>query len=235
MQTALDRYFDVLEQPRPATGRRRADRRRHLRGPDHRRPALRRRARRERRGRATRVSRRALRARERGDRRTTTAPRAQWRMIGTNTGPLPGGPATGGPLDLPGADFFTYDADADRVSCGRRLLRHRHHARPARAAGPHHPGRHGRRDRVRHTACASDRSRHDPRRLHRHLDRDRPRAPVDARRRHHRDRDGAARQRRLPRHLLRHHRPTATTRSPRGPTPEAAQAALRGDAHTRRR
>ena len=41
---------------------------------------------------------------------------AQWRMLGTNTGPLPGGPATGGPLDLPGADFFTYDAAADKVS-----------------------------------------------------------------------------------------------------------------------
>jgi steroid delta-isomerase-like uncharacterized protein len=41
---------------------------------------------------------------------------AQWRMQGTNTGPLPGGPATGGLLDLPGADFFTYDAEADKVS-----------------------------------------------------------------------------------------------------------------------
>jgi steroid delta-isomerase-like uncharacterized protein len=41
---------------------------------------------------------------------------AQWRMQGTNTGPLPGGPATGGTLDLPGADFFTYDAAADKVS-----------------------------------------------------------------------------------------------------------------------
>jgi steroid delta-isomerase-like uncharacterized protein len=41
---------------------------------------------------------------------------AQWRMQGTNTGPLPGGPATGGTLDLPGADCFTYDADADAVS-----------------------------------------------------------------------------------------------------------------------
>ena len=41
---------------------------------------------------------------------------AQWRMIGTNTGPLPGGPATGESLDLPGADFFTYDATADRLS-----------------------------------------------------------------------------------------------------------------------
>ena len=41
---------------------------------------------------------------------------AQWRMLGTNTGPLPGGPATGGSLDLPGADFFTYDAEADQVS-----------------------------------------------------------------------------------------------------------------------
>jgi hypothetical protein len=41
---------------------------------------------------------------------------AQWRMQGTNTGPLPGGPATGGTLDLPGADFFTYDAEADKIS-----------------------------------------------------------------------------------------------------------------------
>jgi len=41
---------------------------------------------------------------------------AQWRMLGTNTGPLPGGPATGGSLDLAGADFFTYDAAADKVS-----------------------------------------------------------------------------------------------------------------------
>jgi steroid delta-isomerase-like uncharacterized protein len=46
-----------------------------------------------------------------GDRAT-----AQWRMQGTNTGPLPGGPATGATLDLPGADFFTYDADADKIS-----------------------------------------------------------------------------------------------------------------------
>jgi steroid delta-isomerase-like uncharacterized protein len=41
---------------------------------------------------------------------------AQWRMQGTNTGPLPGGPATGGTIDLPGADFFTYDAGAEKVS-----------------------------------------------------------------------------------------------------------------------
>jgi steroid delta-isomerase-like uncharacterized protein len=41
---------------------------------------------------------------------------AQWRMQGTNTGPLPAGPPTDGTLDLPGADFFTYDAEADRVS-----------------------------------------------------------------------------------------------------------------------
>jgi hypothetical protein len=41
---------------------------------------------------------------------------AQWRMQGTNTGPLPGGPATGGTIDLPGADFFTYDAATDKVS-----------------------------------------------------------------------------------------------------------------------
>jgi len=41
---------------------------------------------------------------------------AQWRMQGTNTGPLPGGPPTGGTIDLPGADFFTYDAEADKLS-----------------------------------------------------------------------------------------------------------------------
>ena len=41
---------------------------------------------------------------------------AQWRMLGTNTGPLPGGAATGASLDLPGADFFTYDPTADQVS-----------------------------------------------------------------------------------------------------------------------
>ena len=41
---------------------------------------------------------------------------AQWRMIGTNTGSLPGGPATGGTIDLPGADFFTYEPAADCVS-----------------------------------------------------------------------------------------------------------------------
>ena len=41
----------------------------------------------------------------------------QWRMLGTNTGPLPGGPATGGTLDLPGADLFTYDA-APTASAG---------------------------------------------------------------------------------------------------------------------
>ena len=45
---------------------------------------------------------------------TTAA--AQWRMIGTNTGPMPAGPATNGAVDLPGADFVTYDAAADRLT-----------------------------------------------------------------------------------------------------------------------
>jgi steroid delta-isomerase-like uncharacterized protein len=45
---------------------------------------------------------------------TSTA--AQWRMTGTNTGATPMGPATGGSVDLPGADFITYDAAADRLS-----------------------------------------------------------------------------------------------------------------------
>jgi hypothetical protein len=37
-------------------------------------------------------------------------------MQGTNSGATPMGPATGGTVDLPGADFLTYDPDADRVS-----------------------------------------------------------------------------------------------------------------------
>ena len=41
---------------------------------------------------------------------------AQWRMQGTNTGPMPMGPATRGTVDLPGADFLDYDPAADRVS-----------------------------------------------------------------------------------------------------------------------
>jgi steroid delta-isomerase-like uncharacterized protein len=45
---------------------------------------------------------------------TTAA--AQWRMTGTNTGATPMGPATGGSIDLPGADFITYDPAADRLS-----------------------------------------------------------------------------------------------------------------------
>jgi steroid delta-isomerase-like uncharacterized protein len=45
---------------------------------------------------------------------TTAA--AQWVMHGTNTGPLPGGPATGGTVALPGADFLDYDASADRLA-----------------------------------------------------------------------------------------------------------------------
>jgi steroid delta-isomerase-like uncharacterized protein len=40
----------------------------------------------------------------------------QWRMTGTNTGPMPMGPPTGASIDLPGADFITYDPSADRVS-----------------------------------------------------------------------------------------------------------------------
>jgi steroid delta-isomerase-like uncharacterized protein len=40
----------------------------------------------------------------------------QWVMHGTNTGPMPGGPATGGTLALPGVDLFEYDASADRLS-----------------------------------------------------------------------------------------------------------------------
>ncbi|MFI5372100.1 MAG: ester cyclase, partial [Candidatus Eisenbacteria bacterium] len=40
----------------------------------------------------------------------------QWRMQGTNTGPMPGGPATGETIDLPGADFVTYDRSADRLA-----------------------------------------------------------------------------------------------------------------------
>src|SRR5439155_25993484 len=44
---------------------------------------------------------------------TTAA--VQWVMHGTNTGPLPAGPPTGGTVALPGADFIDYDADTDRL------------------------------------------------------------------------------------------------------------------------
>lgn len=40
----------------------------------------------------------------------------QWRMTGTNTGPMPGGPPTGQSIDLPGADFIDYDPGADRLA-----------------------------------------------------------------------------------------------------------------------
>jgi steroid delta-isomerase-like uncharacterized protein len=45
-----------------------------------------------------------------------TSAAAQWRMHGTNTGTTPMGPPTGGTVDLPGADFLTYDPGADRIS-----------------------------------------------------------------------------------------------------------------------
>lgn len=40
----------------------------------------------------------------------------EWVMRGTNTGPMPGGPATGGAIALPGVDLIDYDPDADRLS-----------------------------------------------------------------------------------------------------------------------
>lgn len=40
----------------------------------------------------------------------------RWRMHGTNTGPMPQGPATNGTVDLPGIDVLTYDPAADRVA-----------------------------------------------------------------------------------------------------------------------
>ena len=40
---------------------------------------------------------------------------ARWRMRGTNTGPTPDGPPTGGTIDLPGVDLLTYDPEQDRV------------------------------------------------------------------------------------------------------------------------
>jgi steroid delta-isomerase-like uncharacterized protein len=45
-----------------------------------------------------------------------TSAAAEWLMEGTNTGATPMGPATGGTIALPGADFLTYDPDADRIS-----------------------------------------------------------------------------------------------------------------------
>jgi len=40
----------------------------------------------------------------------------EWVMHGTNTGPMPGGPATGGTIALPGVDLIDYDPSADRLS-----------------------------------------------------------------------------------------------------------------------
>ena len=37
-------------------------------------------------------------------------------MRGTNTGPMPAGPATGQTVALPGADFIGYDPAADRIA-----------------------------------------------------------------------------------------------------------------------
>jgi hypothetical protein len=41
---------------------------------------------------------------------------AQWVMRGTNTGPMPAGPATDQAVALPGADFFDYDPETDRLT-----------------------------------------------------------------------------------------------------------------------
>jgi steroid delta-isomerase-like uncharacterized protein len=41
---------------------------------------------------------------------------AQWLMKGTNTGPMPAGPATNQAIALSGADFIDYDPDADRLA-----------------------------------------------------------------------------------------------------------------------
>ncbi len=40
----------------------------------------------------------------------------QWVMHGTNTGPMPGGRATGGTTALPGVDVIDYDSGADRIA-----------------------------------------------------------------------------------------------------------------------
>lgn len=45
-----------------------------------------------------------------------TGAAAQWLMRGTNTGPMPAGPATGQAVALPGADFIDYDSAADRIA-----------------------------------------------------------------------------------------------------------------------
>jgi steroid delta-isomerase-like uncharacterized protein len=41
---------------------------------------------------------------------------ARWTMRGTNTGPMPGGPATGGTIALGGVDLIDYDPDGDRLT-----------------------------------------------------------------------------------------------------------------------
>ena len=49
-------------------------------------------------------------------RTSDTTAAAQWLMRGTNTGPMPAGPATGQTVALPGADFIDYDPAADRIA-----------------------------------------------------------------------------------------------------------------------
>jgi len=41
---------------------------------------------------------------------------AEWVMHGTNSGPMPGGPATGGTIALPGVDLIDYDPVTDRLA-----------------------------------------------------------------------------------------------------------------------
>ena len=155
-------------------------------------------------------------------------------MLGTNTGPLPDGPATGGTARPARRRLLHLRPRRRPRQQGGRLLRHRDHARAARAPGPHHAGR--------HRAASSSSAYAQPRR-----DRPRTRCPArspsrgsrsttsttcDLDREDDRDRDGAARQRRLPRVAASPPSADATTPSARGPTPTPRRPRSTVDAHT---
>ena len=174
IDTALERYFDAWNSHEPEAVVGRAHRRRHLRGSDHGWPAHGRRARRQRGGCARRVPRRALRDRQRRRRTATPRPRS-----GACSAPTPARCRGARPpaVARPARRRLLHLRRRRRPGqLGRRLLRHRHDARPTRSAGPHHAGRHGAGDQVRVRTARRHRSRHDARRVHRHVHRDRRRS-----------------------------------------------------------
>ena len=139
---ALDRYFDAWNAHDRDAVVAVAHRRRHLRGPDHRRaarPATR--SPRTSTGLVGGLPRPALRGRARGAHERHDGRRAVAHARARTPAPMPMGPATGGTVDLPGADFLDLRPRRRPDQQGRRLLRHRiacstsSAGRPERRAG----------------------------------------------------------------------------------------------------